>query len=143
MIHEVSSGPRVTETGARPDGSHGGGAASAVAAARVDSIGTVVAGRHDTAEIAVACLLSRGHLLIEDIPGVGKTLLAQALAATIGGSFHRVQGTPDLLPGDVTGAMVPHGDDFELRFRPGPVFANVVVFDEIKRTNPRTQAALL
>ena len=92
---------------------------------------------------AIACLMSGGHLLIEDIPGVGKTLLAQSLAASIGGSFHRIQGTPDLLPGDVTGTMMPHGDGFELRFRPGPVFSNIVVFDELNRANPRTQSALL
>lgn len=109
----------------------------------VDTVGTVMAGRSETAEVAVACLLSGGHLLIEDIPGVGKTLLAQALAASVGGTFHRVQGTPDLLPGDVTGTMVPQGATFQLRFRPGPVFANVVVFDELNRANPRTQSALL
>jgi MoxR-like ATPase len=95
------------------------------------------------AEVAAACLLSRGHLLIEDIPGVGKTLLAQVIAAAVGGSFHRIQGTVDLLPGDVTGTLVPDGDGLRLRFRPGPIFANVVVFDELNRTNPRTQSALL
>ena len=78
----------------------------------LDAVGLVLAGREEAARTAVACLLSGGHLLIEDIPGVGKTLLAQALAASIGGSFHRIQGTPDLLPGDVTGSMVPHGDGF-------------------------------
>jgi MoxR-like ATPase len=107
------------------------------------SIREVIAGRADTVETSIACLLARGHLLIEDIPGVGKTLLAQALAASVGGSFHRIQGTPDLLPGDVTGSMVPHGDDHELRFRPGPIFSNIVVFDELNRANPRTQSALL
>ena len=106
-------------------------------------MGSVLAGREDSIRLAIACLLSGGHLLIEDIPGVGKTLLAQALAASVGGSFHRIQGTPDLLPGDVTGTMVPHGDDFELRFRPGPIFSNIVVFDELNRANPRTQSALL
>lgn len=109
----------------------------------LEAVGSVLAGREDAARTAVACLLSGGHLLIEDIPGVGKTLLAQALAASIGGSFHRIQGTPDLLPGDVTGSMVPHGDAFELRFRPGPIFSNIVVFDELNRANPRTQSALL
>jgi MoxR-like ATPase len=109
----------------------------------VEAVATVMAGRSETTEVAVACLLSGGHLLIEDIPGVGKTLLAQALAAAVGGTFHRVQGTPDLLPGDVTGSMVPQGDTFQLRFRPGPVFANVVLFDELNRANPRTQSALL
>jgi MoxR-like ATPase len=107
------------------------------------SVGGVLAGRDDAIETAIACLLSGGHLLIEGIPGVGKTLLAQSLAASIGGSFHRIQGTPDLLPGDVTGTMMPHGDGFELRFRPGPVFSNIVVFDELNRANPRTQSALL
>jgi MoxR-like ATPase len=107
------------------------------------SVSAVMAGREDSIQIAVACLLSGGHLLIEDIPGVGKTLLAQALAASVGGSFHRIQGTPDLLPGDVTGTMVPQGDGFELRFRPGPIFSNIVVFDELNRANPRTQSALL
>jgi len=108
-----------------------------------DAVQQVIVGRPETVETALSCLLARGHLLIEDIPGVGKTLLAQAMAASIGGSFHRIQGTPDLLPGDVTGTMVPHGDDFELRFRPGPIFSNLVVFDELNRANPRTQSALL
>jgi len=119
------------------------GRVAAVAGRIAAAIDGVVVGRTDTIETVLACLLGRGHLLIEDIPGVGKTLLAQVLAAAIGGSFHRIQGTPDLLPGDVTGAMVPHGDDHELRFRPGPIFANVVVFDELNRANPRTQSALL
>jgi MoxR-like ATPase len=147
-IDRVTSAPRATppdlEPPSPPDApADATSVATGIATAMVDAVGTVVAGRRETAEVAVACLLSRGHLLIEDIPGVGKTLLAQSLAASIGGTFHRVQGTPDLLPGDVTGSMVPHGDDFELRFRPGPVFANVVVFDELNRANPRTQSALL
>lgn len=108
-----------------------------------DGVNGVLAGREDATATAIACLFSGGHLLIEDIPGIGKTLLAQALAAAVGGSFHRIQGTPDLLPGDVTGTMVPHGDSFELVFRPGPIFGNVVVFDELNRANPRTQSALL
>ena len=111
------------------------------------SVGAVMAGRDDAVATAVACLLAGGHLLIEDLPGVGKTLLAQALAASVGGSFHRIQGTADLLPGDVIGAMVPGSDGrdsaFDLHFRPGPIFSNVVVFDELNRANPRTQAALL
>jgi MoxR-like ATPase len=107
------------------------------------SVDQVLAGTHRVGEIATACLLSRGHLLIDDIPGVGKTLLAQVLAAAVGGTCHRIQGTPDLLPGDVTGSMVPDHDGMRLRFRPGPVFANIVVFDELNRTSPRTQSALL
>ena len=112
----------------------------------VGAIDAVVAGHHDIAEIAVATLFSGGHLLIEDIPGVGKTLLAQVIARAVGGSFSRIQGTPDLLPGDVTGSMMPLTDETggtELRFRPGPIFANVVVFDELNRATPRTQSALL
>lgn len=112
----------------------------------VASIDAVVAGHHDIAEIAVATLLARGNLLIEDIPGVGKTLLAQVIARAVGGSFGRIQGTPDLLPGDVTGSMMPIHDvngGTRLDFRPGPIFANVVVFDELNRATPRTQSALL
>lgn len=124
------------------------GTVAETAAAITGSVGAVLAGRDDAVATTVACLLSGGHLLIEDIPGVGKTLLAQALAASVGGSFHRIQGTPDLLPGDVLGSMVPRtpeldGAGFDLRFRPGPIFSNVVVFDELNRANPRTQAALL
>ena len=126
--------------GADPQAIH---EAAAVARSIVDSVEHVVAGRREVAEIAAACLFARGHLLIEDIPGVGKTLLAQAIAAAVGGTFHRIQGTSDLLPGDVTGTLVPDHDGFRLKFRPGPVFANVVVFDELNRTNPRTQSALL
>ncbi len=118
----------------------------AVGQVLVGAIDAVVAGHHDIAEIAVATLFSGGHLLIEDIPGVGKTLLAQVIARAVGGSFSRIQGTPDLLPGDVTGSMMPITDSAggtELRFRPGPIFANVVVFDELNRATPRTQSALL
>jgi MoxR-like ATPase len=116
---------------------------AAIADQVTSSIGRVLAGHDDSIRMAITCLLSGGHLLIEDIPGVGKTLLAQALAASVGGSFHRIQGTSDLLPGDVTGTMMPYGDGFDLRFRPGPIFSNVVVFDELNRANPRTQSALL
>ncbi len=118
----------------------------ALAAQLVASIDAVVAGHHDIAEIAIATLFARGNLLIEDIPGVGKTLLAQVIARAVGGSFGRIQGTPDLLPGDVTGSMMPITDPVNgtrLEFRPGPVFANVVVFDELNRATPRTQSALL
>ncbi|HEX9258913.1 MAG TPA: MoxR family ATPase [Acidimicrobiales bacterium] len=118
--------------------------AGALGRALIGATRHVLAGKVDAASLAVACILGGGHLLVDDVPGVGKTLLAQSLAAAIGGSFRRIQGTPDLLPGDVVGSIVP--DDAEghrLRFRPGPIFANVVVFDEINRTSPRTQAALL
>jgi MoxR-like ATPase len=120
--------------------------AAELGARLVSAIDAVVAGQHAVAEIAVATLFARGHLLIEDIPGVGKTLLAQVLARAVGGTFGRIQGTPDLLPGDVTGSMMPISDaagSTRLEFRPGPVFANVVVFDELNRATPRTQSALL
>lgn len=112
------------------------------------TINAVVAGKAEVVDVAVATLLARGHLLIEDIPGVGKTLLAQVIARSVGGSFRRIQGTSDLLPGDVTGSMVPGPSNgassvASLVFRPGPVFANLVVFDELNRTTPRTQSALL
>lgn len=123
-------------------------AAAAIAGRLTATANAVIAGKPDVVDVAVATLLSGGHLLIEDIPGVGKTLLAQVLAASVGGSFRRVQGTSDLLPGDVTGSMVPTNDApgsaaLTMTFRPGPVFANVVVFDELNRTTPRTQSALL
>lgn len=118
-----------------------------IGGALVASIESVLAGKREVAELAVACLFARGHLLIEDIPGVGKTLLAQVLSSAVGGTFHRIQGTVDLLPGDVTGTLMPEhdgsGQTLQMRFRPGPVFANVVVFDELNRTSPRTQSALL
>jgi MoxR-like ATPase len=111
----------------------------------IGTMNAVVAGKHEVVEVSVATLLAGGHLLIEDIPGVGKTLLAQVLARAVGGTFHRIQGTSDLLPADITGSMVPSGqlDVDGMRFRPGPVFANIVVFDELNRATPRTQSALL
>ncbi len=126
-------------------GAHDADHLAVLGARLVSTIDAVIAGKHDVAEVAVATLLSGGHLLIEDIPGVGKTLLAQVLARSVGGTFHRIQGTSDLLPGDITGSMVPSGrlDADSMKFRPGPVFANVVVFDELNRATPRTQSALL
>ena len=118
---------------------------AALGARLIGAMDAVVAGKHDVVEVSVATLLAGGHLLIEDLPGVGKTLLAQVLARAVGGTFHRIQGTSDLLPGDITGSMVPSGqlDVDGMRFRPGPVFANIVVFDELNRATPRTQSALL
>jgi MoxR-like ATPase len=120
-------------------------AVASLAARLVATVDAVMADKHEVAEIGVATLLAGGHLLIEDLPGVGKTLLAQVLARSAGGTFHRIQGTSDLLPGDITGSMVPGGqlDVDAMRFRPGPVFANIVVFDELNRATPRTQSALL
>ncbi len=116
---------------------------TALAAALTRSVASVMAGRQEQIDVATACVLAGGHLLIEDIPGVGKTLLAQSLAAAVGGTFSRVQGSADLLPADVVGTLAPAADGFGLHFRPGPVFAHVVLFDELNRANPRTQSALL
>ncbi|MEO6122218.1 MAG: MoxR family ATPase [Ilumatobacteraceae bacterium] len=117
--------------------------AQRVAAGIADSISGLIAGRRQQIEIATATVLAGGHLLIEDIPGVGKTLLAQGIAAAVGGSFSRIQGTADLLPSDVIGSMAPNADGLGLHFRPGPLFANVVLFDELNRANARAQSALL
>jgi MoxR-like ATPase len=107
------------------------------------SIETVIEGKPEVAKLALVVMLSEGHLLIEDVPGVGKTMLAKALARSIDCSVRRVQFTPDLLPSDVTGVSVFNQDTREFEFRPGGVFANIVVGDEINRASPKTQSALL
>lgn len=108
-----------------------------------EAVGSTVRGKAATVDLAIATLLSGGHLLVEDLPGTGKTLLAKSIAAAIGGRFGRVQCTPDLLPTDITGTSVFRPDTAEWQFRSGPVFANVVLVDEVNRASPRTQAALL
>jgi len=112
-------------------------------AALETNIARVLRGKPGAIRHAVVALLARGHLLIEDVPGVGKTTLARALAQSIGGTFHRIQFTSDLLPSDVVGVSILDPKSAEFEFRPGPVFANLVLADEINRTPPRTQSALL
>ncbi|MGA2032530.1 MAG: AAA family ATPase [Thermoguttaceae bacterium] len=108
-----------------------------------DNICRVVLGQSEPVRLAVVALLAGEHVLLEDVPGVGKTLLGKAMARSVAGVFHRVQFTPDLLPGDITGSSFFNGDKHEFTFSAGPVFANIVLADEINRATPRTQSALL
>src|SRR5271156_2482731 len=106
------------------------------------SIARVIRGKDEAIEFSLIALLARGHLLIEDVPGVGKTTLARALAASIGVTFHRIQFTSDLLPSDIVGVSVLDPKSGQFEFRRGAIFANLVLADEINRTTPRTQSAL-
>ncbi len=109
----------------------------------IDSVGKVIVGRRETIELVLVALLGEGHVLIEDVPGIGKTMLARAVARSLGYSFKRIQATPDLLPSDVTGVNYFNQKTADFEFRPGPVFANIVLIDEINRATPRTQSCLL
>lgn len=106
-------------------------------------IDTAILGKHDVVRLSLVALLARGHILLEDVPGLGKTTLARAVAASVDGSWRRIQFTPDLLPSDVSGVPVFNQATREFEFHPGPVFANVVIADEINRASPKTQSALL
>ena len=108
-----------------------------------ENISSVIRGKDPIIDLAVLCLVAEGHLLIEDVPGVGKTSLAKALARSVGGTFGRVQFTPDLLPADVLGTSVWNQQQGSFEFRAGPVFTNIVLADEINRSSPKTQSALL
>jgi MoxR-like ATPase len=108
-----------------------------------DNVGRIIQGKAEVIDLVLVCLIAEGHLLLEDVPGVGKTSLAKALAASIDGTFGRVQFTPDLLPSDVVGVSVFDRGSTSFEFRPGPVFANVLLADEINRASPKTQSALL
>jgi MoxR-like ATPase len=107
------------------------------------ALGRVIRGKADVIRLSLACLLARGHLLIEDVPGVGKTTLAQALARIVDANFHRVQFTSDMLPSDVVGVTIYNAHTQEFEFKPGPVFTNFLLADEINRATPKTQSALL
>ncbi|WP_239337968.1 MoxR family ATPase [Frankia sp. CiP3] len=111
--------------------------------ALVDNVELVVRGKTEAVSLALTCLFAGGHLLIEDVPGLGKTSLARCVAASLDASCHRIQFTPDLLPSDVTGVTVYRQGTGEFAFHPGPVFAHVVVADEVNRASPKTQSALL
>lgn len=128
IVESMSSRIRQTETG--------------IAALR-DRLNTTIRGKADVLEMVLVCLLSRGHLLLEDRPGLGKTTLAKCLAQGIGGQFARIQCTPDLLPSDITGFNILNQKSLEFEFRQGPVFSDVLLADEINRATPRTQSALL
>ncbi len=108
-----------------------------------ENIKRVILGKDDVVELSLVALLAAGHLLIEDVPGVGKTMLARGLAGSIGCKFHRIQFTPDLLPTDITGVSVYNQKTGEFSFRPGPIMAQVVLTDEVNRATPKTQSALL
>ena len=134
---QTSSARPATGKRAGPDG------VNELAASLTANLGLVMKGKPEALRLALVAVLSGGHLLIEDVPGVGKTLLAKALARSVGGTFRRVQATPDLLPADLTGVSVFHKGTEDWEFRPGPLFANVVLVDEVNRATPRTQSALL
>jgi MoxR-like ATPase len=109
----------------------------------INTIEQVILGKSHQIRLAIACLLARGHLLIEDLPGVGKTTLAHVLARTLGMQFQRIQFTSDMLPADILGVSVYHRDSSEFRFHPGPIFSQMILADEVNRATPKTQSALL
>nr|MBU1327846.1 MoxR family ATPase [Candidatus Omnitrophota bacterium] len=109
----------------------------------INNISKVIVGKRDVIELVVVGLISNGHVLLEDVPGLGKTMLSRTLAKSIAGKFKRIQFTPDLLPSDITGVSIYNQKSGEFEFNEGPIFANIVLADEINRTTPRTQSALL
>lgn len=109
----------------------------------ISNIERVIIGKRQVIELAVIGLLSEGHLLIEDVPGVGKTMLARSVACSLGVEFSRIQFTPDMLPSDITGISFFNQSKQEFEYRPGPIMANIVLTDEINRATPKTQSALL
>jgi len=121
-----------------PDKNTGNALSEVVEKARL-----IILGKEDVIRLALTCLIARGHLLIEDVPGVGKTTLAHVLAHILGLSFHRIQFTSDLLPGDILGISVYHRETGAFKFHPGPIFSQLILADEVNRATPRTQSALL
>jgi MoxR-like ATPase len=119
------------------------GLISPVVSALIDNVEQVIRGKHEKIRLALCCLLTEGHLLLDDVPGTGKTSMAKAIANSISGSWKRVQFTPDLLPTDITGVMIFDQTSASFSFREGPVFTNVLIGDEINRGSPKTQSALL
>lgn len=117
--------------------------ATGIAQEIVENVCTVIVGKNAVIERALAAVIAQGHILIEDVPGVGKTMLAKSISASIGCSFKRIQFTPDLLPSDIVGVSIYNQSTGEFQFRPGPVMAQVVLVDEINRATPKTQSALL
>ncbi len=137
-VHEAEQ-----DRGTSPEGEMDVEAASELAKGVIENVEKVLVGGRDEVEHIMTALLGRGHVLLEDVPGVGKTMLARSVALSFDGTFKRVQFTPDLLPSDVTGVNVFNQQTQEFEFRPGPIFANVVLGDEINRAPPKTQSALL
>jgi MoxR-like ATPase len=111
--------------------------------ALIDNVEKVIIGKRDVIELLMVALLCEGHVLIEDVPGTGKTMLARSIAISLSGSFKRIQCTPDLLPNDITGVSIYNQQEGVFEFRPGPIFVNILLADEINRATPRTQSALL
>lgn len=109
----------------------------------IKNIEKVMIGKREIAELSIVSLLAGGHVLLEDVPGVGKTMMVRALSKSLGASFKRIQFTPDLLPSDVIGVSIYNPKTLQFEFRPGPIVGNIVLADEINRTSPKTQAALL
>ena len=117
--------------------------ATTIAREIVDNVSKVIVGKQPVIEQALAAVIAKGHILIEDVPGVGKTMLAKSISSSIGCSFKRIQFTPDLLPSDIVGVSIYNQSTREFQFRPGPVMAQIVLVDEINRATPKTQSALL